>query len=100
MVTVSVGYKQFAVVQESIGRLMEILGVRITCALVSMSDLHQKFSGGREFQQHVVGIAGRQRRSVTVIASDPDVVLRIDIDAVLAFRPVVAAPRTSPALDE
>src|SRR5437870_2361469 len=56
--------------------------------LAGAADLHQELALGRELEDLVVLVA---------VAREPDVALRIDVDAVLAFRPLVARARAAPA---
>src|SRR6185369_8749207 len=54
MITVAIGYEQFAAIEKCIGRLMQILCVRVPGTGVSVSNLEKKLSGCGEFQDHVI----------------------------------------------
>ena len=56
-----------------------------------LADLLQEFAVGRELQDLVVVLA---------VAGEPDVALFVDVNAVLALRPVVAGPGAAPALQQ
>jgi hypothetical protein len=48
LIAVSIRYKEFTVVEERVGRLMQILCIRIPVALIPMAHLQQEFSSARE----------------------------------------------------
>ena len=82
-------------IHEGVGRLVHARRVVVAPALVRSANLQQELSLARELQQHVVGPL-RQRVRRRAAAANPDVVLVVDEDAVLAVRPVEACPGAAP----
>ena len=84
----------------NVGRLVEIRGVLVPLALVAPPDLLHEFALARELEQHVVGSLRHPDLDVRVVASDPDVVLVIDVDPVLGIRPLPFIRGAAPRLQE
>src|SRR5689334_18694517 len=78
---------------------MQILGVRVSSALIPMTNLEYKLPSTVELQQHVIGIARRGRRTVAVIAADPHEPRRIYVDAMFPLRPIETGAESAPTLD-
>ena len=70
---------------------MHVLGVGVALALAAPADLHHELSGHRELQDHVVAVAWRRSAWASRASADPDEVVRVHEDAVLA-----PGPRRSP----
>jgi hypothetical protein len=62
---------------------VEIRGVLVALALIAPADLPHKRALARELEQHVVGSLRHPDLYVWVVATDPDVVLVVDGDAVI-----------------
>ena len=84
---------------EHVGRLVDALAVGVPAALVGPANLQQELPVLGELQQHVVGALGQRRRRRTA-AADPDVVLVVHEDAVLAVGPVEPRPGSAPGAQE
>ena len=63
-------------------------------------DLLHELALARELEQHVVGSRRHPDLHVRVVAADPDVVLVVDVDAVLGVRPLPPLGRAAPRLQE
>ena len=96
-VAVAVGHERFIRLRphEDVGRLVHALGVGVALAHAPAADLQQELPLVVELQEHVV-VEIAQRRRDRRAAADPDVVLVVDGDAVLAVGPVVAGSRARP----
>ena len=92
LIAVSVRHEQFVRlrVNEYVGRLPEVLRVRVGLLLTALTDLHDELAGLGELQDLVI----------VAVAPDPDKAFRIDINSMLRFRPVITRPRAAPSLDE
>src|SRR5207245_2633189 len=92
LIAVSVRHEQFVRlrVNEYVGRLPEVLRVRVGLLLTTLTDLHDELAGLGELQDLVI----------VAVAPDPDKAFRIDINSMLRFRPVITRPRAAPSLDE
>src|SRR5207248_10490545 len=82
----------------SIRRAMDVSGVGIALALIALADLQHELAVLRKFQELIVGnrlepwkIAGR-----TVVATNPDKALVVDMDAMLALDPLIASAGNAP----
>jgi hypothetical protein len=76
---------------ERVGRLIEILGVGVAAAFSGAADLHDELTVPGELQDLMI---------VRPVAADPHEAFRIDIDAVLGVRPLVARAGSTPRADE
>ena len=70
-----------------IGRRAEPLRRVAVMPLAGLADLHHELAVHGEFQELAVGLA---------VAGKPDIIIGVDIDAVLAFRPLVARSGAAP----
>ena len=78
-------------IDRDIGRRAQPLG-RVAVGLVDrLADLQHEFAVHGELEQLAVGL---------VVAGEPDEIIVVDIDAVLALGPIVALARTAPMADE
>ena len=68
--------------------------VLVAAAPGAPANLQEQLACRRELQQHVVRLGPR------AVAADPDVAGRVDVDAVLVRRPVVAVGRAAPGAHE
>src|SRR5262249_53525498 len=59
--------------------------------VATVADLHQEFTVATEFQNLVVFCPS---------AGEPDVILRVHVNTVLEFRPLIAGTRTTPGRKE
>ena len=77
-------------------------GVGVALALIAVADLHHEFAVGRELQDLVVPDRLHPRLAIgrTIDAADPHETLGIDVDAVLALRPLVARCVAAPGAQE
>ena len=81
-------------------RLVEVRRVLVALALVAHPDLLDELALARELEQHVVGSRRHPDLHVRVVAADPDVVLVVDVDAVLGVRPLQTLGGAAPRLQE
>ncbi len=83
-------------------RAVQVRGVGVALALVALADLQHELAVLRELQELVVGDRLKPGRPLrrAVVAADPDEALVVDMDAVLALRPLVARAGAAPGLDE
>src|SRR5260370_29560362 len=109
VIAVAVRDDQFIglLVDEQLGRTLDILGVVAALALAGLTDLHQEFPVLRKLQNHVVVVvtacrrlpAWRTRRW-TAVPADPDVAFVVNCDSVVGLRPIVAWPGSAPMPDQ
>src|SRR5262245_22260585 len=92
-VAVAVGDEQFVGwrMYERVGGLPHVLSVLVALALAFAANLHNEFSVLRELDEVMIG---------WTIATEPYEPLRISVDSVFSFGPVVARAGTAPASDE
>src|SRR5215471_15635073 len=74
-------------VDEDVRRLAHVLRVEISFTLSAVTNLHDELPGHCEFQNHVVADPGRRLSRPARAPTDPDKIIRIDENAVLASRP-------------
>ena len=100
VIAVAVGHEQLvgARMHPHIGGAMQVRGVGVALALVALADLHDELAVLRELQELIVGdrLEAGQAVGRAVVAADPDEALVVDVDAVLALGPLVAAARRRP----
>src|SRR5262245_52847769 len=91
-VAVSVRNEQFVRlgVDKYVGRLPEVLDVRVGFLLTAFTNLHHEFPSLRELQDLII----------VAVTTDPDKAFWIDVNSMLRLRPFIARPTAAPTLDE
>src|SRR5437588_10879602 len=94
-------------VDEQLGRTLDILGVVAALTLAGLADLHQEFAVLSKLQNHVVVVVTARRwlpgwrsRRWTAVPADPNVPFVVDCDSVVGLRPIVAGPGSTPMADQ
>ena len=92
-VAIAVGHERFVrfLVDEHVGRSVDVLLIRVALALTLRAELLQEDALRRELQQHVIGDAA---------PADPDDIFVVDGNPVLGERPVVSLTRAAPRVQE
>src|SRR5262245_61117649 len=91
-VAVTIGREDFlgGHVDRDVGWRAEPVGRAAVWTWDRLADLQHELAVHREFQELAVGL---------VVAGEPDEIVVVDVDAVLAFRPIIALAWTAPVLD-
>jgi hypothetical protein len=75
---------------DHVRRSVEVLCVGVRLGVTRLANLHDELTVSRELENLIL----------FTVAANPDETVRIDVNAMLVLRPVIAVRGSAPALDE